>query len=119
QCSMDVMDNICTKLGNLGSLACPLVIKVFQNGDMPSKENAMWVLFNLGQEAKDVITFLTQQLNNPNRYIRQLAIQSLAKMGPAARQAVSKLRYVKSHDKILSIREMADAALGQITGGKP
>lgn len=104
-------------LGHLGSAAKPAepaLKKLLKDSEEDVRCHAAQALFRIDPEtAKSVVPVLTAALDSLNPYIRLCAIGTLSRIGPAAKDAVAKLKNCLK-DEDYHLRMSAAIAIGQV-----
>jgi hypothetical protein len=73
-------------------------------------------LMDLGPAAAPAVPALIGLLNNQDEMLRDYAVSTLDRIGPAARNALPALRRTAAKDTSAEIRELAHAAIAKISG---
>jgi hypothetical protein len=76
-------------------------------------------LMDLGPAAAPAVPALIGLLNNQDEMLRDYAVTTLDRIGPAARNALPALRRTATKDSSAEIRELAHAAIAKISGRAP
>jgi hypothetical protein len=83
-----------------------------------AKGDACLALMDMGSAAEPAVSALVGLLNNPEEMLRDYAVTTLDRIGPAARNALPALRRAAVRDASQEIRELARSAIKDI-GGQP
>ncbi len=112
----DVKNLALDALAELGPDAAPAIPELIAMIDDTAKENfaARWVLAKIGPPA---VPALIPLLKSDSRKVRVTAIDALAEIGPAAREALPALQELQSESD-RNIRSSASMAIAKILEGK-
>ncbi len=97
------------------------LIQVLQDprASVTAKGDACRQLMGLGPRAQAAVPALTELLKNQDELLRDCAITTLNRIGPAARAALPVLRRVALMDPVAGIRQLAAEAMQRIDAGAP
>ena len=84
-----------------------------------AKGEACLQLMDMGPAAAPAVLPLVALLNSPDEMLRDYAVTTLERIGPAARNALPALRRTAARDASQEIRELARSAIAKIGGGAP
>jgi hypothetical protein len=84
--------------------------------DADAKGEACLQLMDLGPAAAPAVTALVGLLKSPEDVLRDYAVTTLDRIGPAARNALPALRRTAAQDSSPDIRGLARAAIAKISG---
>jgi HEAT repeat protein len=104
-------------LGRIGAPAVPALIKTLSNPDekVLARQYAAVALTKINDNTKEIVSALTQRLDDDNSVIRRSAAGALGKIGPAASAAVPRLIDLsRDESEDSSVREYAVRALTSI-----
>jgi HEAT repeat protein len=103
------------KMGAEAKDAWPNVHLAFKDADSSVRYQAVRVAGNLAKDNLKIVPVLADVCEkDTNLETRMAAIEELAQLGPAAKEAVEKLKKLASEDSQVAVRKAADAALKKI-----
>lgn len=96
------------------------LVRVLRDPDKSAdaKGDACLALMDMGPAAEPAVSALVGLLDNPEEMLRDYAVTTLDRIGPAARNALPALRRAAVRDSSQEIRELARSAIKDI-GGQP
>ena len=109
-----IRDSTARTLGKMGASAVPALTKALGHEDIQTQLGVIRALENIGAEAVDSITKLTQLLNGDNPSRDQAIIKALGAMGEAAEEAVGEIALYLGHPDTM-VRFTAMQSIKKIT----